>query len=92
MTLEHRGCIALPIHTGGGGFDHAAVHQPSGRVYGAHTANDALDVIDGRTGQCVQSVPDLPGVVGALVCEERQSIVPCMAARRKPLKEAAVRA
>lgn len=71
MTLEARGYIALPAHTGRGGFDHAAVHRPSGRVYVAHTANDALDAIDGRTGRWVQSVPDLPGVAGVLVCEEQ---------------------
>lgn len=71
MAFEHRGYIALPSHTGRGGFDHAAVHRPSGRIYVAHTANDALDVSDGHAGQFIHSVPDLPGVAGVLVCEEQ---------------------
>ncbi len=74
MTLEYCRYIALPAHTGRGGFDHAAVHRHSGRVYVAHTANDALDIIDSRTGLCVQSVPDLPGVAGVLVCEEQDML------------------
>lgn len=71
MALEQRGYVPLPAHTGRGGFDHAAVHHAGGRLYVAHTANDALDVIDCRTGRYVHSVPDLPGVAGALVCEEQ---------------------
>ncbi len=71
MMLEHCGDISLPAHAGRGGFDHAAVHRASGRLYVAHTANDALDVIDCRTGKYVHSVTDLPGVAGALVCEEQ---------------------
>lgn len=46
MSLQHIGFIELPVHTAQGGFDHAAVHQKSGRLYVAHTANNALDVID----------------------------------------------
>ena len=46
MPLRHRGFIELPAHAKPGGFDHAAVHEPTGRIYVAHTANDAVDVID----------------------------------------------
>jgi hypothetical protein len=42
--LRHVGYIALPPHSGKGGFDHAAVHAASGHVYVAHTANNAVDV------------------------------------------------
>lgn len=69
MTLRHLGFIDLPAHAKGGGFDHAAVHEPTGRVYVAHTANDAVDVIDVQQQRCVGSIPGLAGVAGALVAE-----------------------
>jgi hypothetical protein len=49
MPLQHAGFIELPIHAKSGGFDHAAVHEPTGRIYVAHTANDAIDVIERGT-------------------------------------------
>ena len=69
MALRHVGFIDLPPHVKGGGFDHAAVHEPTGRIYVAHTANDAVDVIDITTQRYVRSIPDLPAVAGALVAE-----------------------
>lgn len=67
MTLEHRGFVELPAHVGSGGFDHAAVHEPTGRIYVAHTANDAVDVIDTDARTYMGSIPGLPAVAGALV-------------------------
>jgi len=49
MSLQRLDNIDLPENVKSGGFDHAAVHCASGRLYVAHTANDALDVID-----CIQ--------------------------------------
>ena len=72
--LEHIRDIALPPHTGSGGFDHAAVHGQTGRVYVAHTANDALDVIDGASGRFVESIGGLPAVAGALVSDEHDLV------------------
>ena len=43
----------------------------AGRLYVAHTANDALDVIDTRRGRHLTSLDGLTGVAGALVCEEQ---------------------
>ena len=51
MPLQHLGFVDLPPHTGDGGFDHAAVHEPTGRVYVAHTANDAVDVFESGYSQ-----------------------------------------
>ena len=51
MILRLAGSIELPAHRGDGGFDHAAVHGAGRRLYVAHTANDALDVIDLVTEQ-----------------------------------------
>ena len=69
MPLQHLGFIDLPPHAGAGGFDHAAVHQATGRIYVAHTANDAVDVIDIEAQKYVGSIPGLTAVAGALVAE-----------------------
>jgi DNA-binding beta-propeller fold protein YncE len=69
MGLTHLGHVDLPEHVGPGGFDHAAVHGPRGRLYVAHTANDAVDVIDVRAQRYLRSIGDLKGVAGALVDE-----------------------
>ena len=67
MALRHLGFVDLPPNAKAGGFDHAAVHEPTGRVYVAHTANDAVDVIDITAQRYVRSIPDLRAVAGALV-------------------------
>jgi DNA-binding beta-propeller fold protein YncE len=69
MSLQHLGFIDLPAHEGDGGFDHAAVHEPTGRIYVAHTANDAVDVIDIEARKFIGSIDGLPAVAGALVAE-----------------------
>ncbi|HEY7363369.1 MAG TPA: YncE family protein [Methylomirabilota bacterium] len=69
MPLKHRGFIDLPAHIGPGGFDHAAVHGPTNRLYVAHTANDTVDVIDLVAERYVSSIPGLTAVAGALVAE-----------------------
>ena len=69
MPLQHVGFIDLPAHAGTGGFDHAAVHVPTGRIYVAHTANDAVDVIDIEAQKYIASIPGLTAVAGALVAE-----------------------
>src|SRR5712691_7733561 len=74
MSLQQIGFIELPAHTGKGGFDHAAVHQGTRRLYVAHTANDALDVIDCARDVYLHSIPDLKGVAGALVSEEHDLV------------------
>jgi DNA-binding beta-propeller fold protein YncE len=74
VALHHVGYIDLPPHARPGGFDHAAVHRQSGRVYVAHTANDAIDVIDGLTHRYASSIPDLRGVAGALVSDEHDRV------------------
>ena len=74
MILEQIGEVQLPAHDKPGGFDHAAVHGPRGRLYVAHTANDALDVIDCTTNTYLGSIPRLGGVAGALVSEEHDLV------------------
>jgi len=74
MSLKLQTYIDLPAHAQAGGFDHAAVHRASGQLYVAHTANDALDVIDCSSDHYVRSIHDLKGVAGALVSDERDLI------------------
>lgn len=74
MALRLTGHIELPAHVGSGGFDHAAVHLRDDRLYVAHTANDAVDVVDCARERYVDSIPDLRGVAGALVSEERDLV------------------
>ncbi len=64
------GRVELPEHKGPGGFDHAAVHARLGRLFVAHTANDAVDVIDCEADRYLFSIAGLSGVAGALVSEE----------------------
>ena len=66
MGLKHLGYIELPENAGTGGFDHAAVDRGRGLLYVAHTANDAVDVIDLSVGRYIRSIPNLKGVAGAL--------------------------
>jgi DNA-binding beta-propeller fold protein YncE len=75
MALQPLGFIDLPAHTGSGGFDHAAVHAPTGRIYVAHTANDAVDVIDIETRRHVASIGGLGAVAGALVVESPELVI-----------------
>ena len=67
--LSHEGFVDLPQHKGEGGFDHAAVLTRTGRCYVAHTANDAIDVIDLVARKYVGSIPGLTAVAGAFVAE-----------------------
>jgi len=67
VPLHHRGFVDLPPDAGPGGFDHAAVHEPTGRVYVAHTANDAVDVFDTEARKYLGSIMRLTAVAGALI-------------------------
>ncbi|MBI4630565.1 MAG: hypothetical protein HY740_02410 [Chloroflexi bacterium] len=74
MSLQLQGYIDLPDHIKQGGFDHAAVHRRTSRLYVAHTSNDALDVLDCANDKFLHSIPNLIGVAGALVSDERNLI------------------
>ena len=71
MSLEPAGFIELP----GGqrtGFDHADTYldQAGSRLYVAHTATNAIDVIDCPSNTYLRSLPDLSGVAGVLIDSE----------------------
>jgi len=70
MALKLSGYIDLPAHAAPGGFDHAAIHERTRRLYVAHTANDAVDVIDCARDVFLRSIEGLRGVAGVLVSDE----------------------
>jgi DNA-binding beta-propeller fold protein YncE len=67
--MRDAGAIDVPPSNGPGGFDHAAILRRRGLLYVAHTANDAVDVIDIGASRYLRSIPGLKGVAGALVDE-----------------------
>jgi DNA-binding beta-propeller fold protein YncE len=74
MALQLLNSIDLPAHIAPGGFDHAAYHSSRGWLYVAHTINNTLDVIDCHSDRYLHSIPNLTGVAGVLVSEERDLI------------------
>ena len=70
MALKLDGYIDLPAHVAPGGFDHAAIHERTRRLYVAHTANDAVDVIDCARDVFLRSIDGFRGVAGVLVSDE----------------------
>src|SRR5258705_5181385 len=74
MSLRLLGHIELPENLKPGGFDHAAVHCGSSRLYVAHTPNDSLDVIDCVHDRYLHSIENLTGVAGALVSDEQNLV------------------
>jgi hypothetical protein len=74
MTVEHLRYIELPPHIKKGGFDHAAYHRIDDRMYLAHTANDAVDVIDCGADRYLHSISGLTGAAGVLTAEERDLV------------------
>jgi DNA-binding beta-propeller fold protein YncE len=74
MALEQTSSVELPKHIAPGGFDHAAYHPAGGRLYVAHTINNALDVIDCAGDRYLYSIPHLTGVAGVLVSPETDLI------------------
>src|SRR2546426_2396368 len=72
MSLRLVSYIELPAHAKEGGFDHAAVHHESSRIYVAHTCNDDVDVVDSNSDRFHRSIHGLKGVAGGLVSGGRR--------------------
>jgi hypothetical protein len=74
MSFRLLGNIELAENLKPGRFDHAAIHRASGRLYVAHPANDALDVIDCVNDRYLHSIPNLSDCdAGQLVILETDS-------------------
>jgi len=74
VALDLIGEIPLPAHAGAGGFDHGDVHQASGRVFVAHTANGTIEVIDGEQLRHLATIPDCPEASG-VICPPSPDLV-----------------
>ena len=74
MALELLGEVELPAHTGPGGFDHGDVHQATGRVFVAHTANGTIEVIDGERLRHLATLADCPEASG-VICPPSTDVV-----------------
>lgn len=72
--LRYVGNIELPSDSKPGGFDHAGIHHGSARLYVAHTANDALDVIECAGDRYLHSIPNVTGVAGVVVSDEHNLV------------------
>ena len=72
--LTFVGQVPLPAH-GDGGFDHADVHLPTGRVFVAHTANGTIEVIDGERQVLEQTLPGCPEASGVLCANGPMDLV-----------------
>lgn len=74
MALELLEEIQLPPHHGPEGFDHGDVHQASGRVFVAHTANGTIEVLDGEQVRHLATIPDCPEASG-VICPPSANLV-----------------
>jgi len=74
VTLELLGEVQLPAHIGPGGFDHGDVHEATGRVFVAHTANGTIEVIDGERLRHLATLGDCPEASG-VICPPSTDVV-----------------
>jgi DNA-binding beta-propeller fold protein YncE len=65
MPLKSLGVIKIPDATGSA-FDHAAFDPKTRRVFIAHTARNAVEVINHDAGKHEATLPGFPGVAGAV--------------------------
>ena len=68
-TLSLRRYVALPKH-GSGGFDHGDVDISSGKVFVAHTANNAVEVIDGERLAHLATIPGCEEASGVMCAQD----------------------
>src|SRR5438477_5623559 len=72
--LSFRQYVALPTHPSGG-FDHADVDISSGKVFVAHTANNAVEVIDGERLTHLATIPGCEEASGVLCAQDQGFVV-----------------
>ena len=65
MSLRTIGVIDIP-GAAGSAFDHGIFDTKSRRVFIAHTARSAIEVIDSDSGRHVTMLPGFPGAAGAV--------------------------
>lgn len=73
MALKFRNYIDLPSHNSGG-FDHADIHLSSGKVFLAHTANGAVEIIDGLKNNHLTTIRGCPEASGILCAQDENTV------------------
>jgi DNA-binding beta-propeller fold protein YncE len=73
MTLVPAGLVGLPPFRDSG-FDHGDVHLASGRIFVAHTAEETVEVIDGRSLVHAATIPGCAEASGVL-CAQDEGLV-----------------
>jgi DNA-binding beta-propeller fold protein YncE len=71
MSLIRSATVELPEHNERGGYDHAAIHSATNRLFVAHPINNSIDVVDCSADRYLASLNGLVGVAGVLVSELR---------------------
>jgi DNA-binding beta-propeller fold protein YncE len=66
--------VTLPSHSSGG-FDHADVHLPTGRVFVAHTANNTVEVIDGERLTHLATIAGCEEASGVLCAQDEDLVI-----------------
>jgi len=72
--LSLRQYVALPKH-GSGGFDHGDVEISSGKVFVAHTANNAVEVIDGERLAHLATIPGCDEASGLMCAQDHGFVI-----------------
>jgi DNA-binding beta-propeller fold protein YncE len=73
-VLKQLRTIDLPRHLSGG-FDHGDVHLSTGRVFVAHTANDAVEVVDGERLAHLATVSGCEKASGVLCAQDENLVI-----------------
>ncbi len=71
--MKKVGEVSLPSHSSGG-FDHADVHNQSGKLFIAHTANGTVEVVDGERLVHLKTIPGCPEASG-VICAQEEGLV-----------------
>ena len=74
VALRPAGVIGLPPHSPVGGFDHGDVHLETGRVFVAHTAAGAVEIIDGKHGAHLGTIAGCPEASGVLCAQDERLV------------------
>ncbi len=72
--LKQVGSVNLPRHYSGG-FDHGDVHMATGRVFVAHTANNAIEVIDGERLTHLATISGCEEASGVLCVQDEGLVI-----------------
>jgi DNA-binding beta-propeller fold protein YncE len=74
VVLKLVGSVSLPPHSSGG-FDHGDVHSSTGRVFVAHTANNSVEVVDGKRLTHLATISGCEEASGVLCAQDEGLVI-----------------